>query len=492
MSNLRHPFRWLIAAAMLGLAVQPVLLPHAGWVQVVIGAAAGAQGYALAALCTLLVRPLLARRLGDGPAIPTPRPALTAALGAAIIGVATLTAHAGQLAASARTGMPPPTLLADALAVAGAVLAGTAVIGLGIGIGIAVRAGFRMLVWLLRRVPRRVAALVLAPVLVLTGSTAASADSSPGAHLTGTQLVSTRPAGTSSLNSTLGVEGEDFLRDRPKASTIGAVTGRPAQMPVRVYVGRDAATTPQARAALAVRELDRTGGFRRAAVLISVPTGSGWVNPAAASALEYLYGGDIATVVVQYAAAPSWVAYLRGGEGVQASTRALTDAIRARLNRIPAGQRPRLLAYGESLGAWGGLRAYDGVDGGDGGDGGGVGQGLGMARRTDGALWAGIPGSLPDRSPRGTRTLVHSDDPVPAWSLPLMLHESSAWPARWLPVVSFWQATGDVISALKVPSGFGHRYGSELVDAWRPLISTAAVPGAAPLDRLNAVRAAIG
>jgi uncharacterized membrane protein len=87
---------------------------------------------------------------------------------------------------------------------------------------------------------------------------------------------------------------------------------------------------------------------------------------------------------------------------------------------------------------------------------------------------------------------MHPDDPVPVWSLPLMLHPSPAWPARWLPGVTFWQATGDVIAATTVPSGFGHRYGPELVDAWRPLISTAAVPGAAPPDRLNAVRLAIG
>ena len=115
-----------------------------------------------------------------------------------------------------------------------------------------------------------------------------------------------------------------------------------------------------------------------------------------------------------------------------------------------------------------------------------------MARQTDGALWAGIPGGLLGTPPKGTRTLVHADDPVPAWGLPLFLHGSPVWPGRWLPVVSFWQATADVITSPLAPPGYGHRYGPELVDAWRPLISTIDVPEAAPPDRLSAVRHAIG
>jgi uncharacterized membrane protein len=73
-----------------------------------------------------------------------------------------------------------------------------------------------------------------------------------------------------------------------------------------------------------------------------------------------------------------------------------------------------------------------------------------------------------------------------------MLHQSSAWPGRWLPITTFWQATGDVIAATGVPPGHGHRYGPELVDAWRSVISTAGLPSAAPPDRLSAVRLALG
>jgi uncharacterized membrane protein len=485
MRTAAHPCRWLIAAGLLGLAVQPVMLPHPVWVQAVTGGAAAAQGYALAALGGLLPRWFSARWPALRTRMPSPGTPVTAAGGVAVVLVATVTAHLGQVAAAGRIGAPGPTWAADVLAVAGAAVFGTTVIGLVIG----VRTGLRAVVRGLRRTPRRIAALVLVPGLVLTGSSTAAARTTDG----------------STIRATVGAEGAAFLRDRPDRTAISAVTGRPALTPVRIYIGKDAAAAPARRAELAVQELERTGGFTRAAILINIPTGSGWVNPAAGSALEYLYGGDVATVVVQYSDSPSWVAYLRGGEGVQASTRALTDAVRAELDRRPARRRPRLLVYGESLGAWGGLRAYPGD------------QGAGMARRTDGTLWAGVPGPAPatpvpaapaagataaeataaevtaaGATAKDSRTLVHADDPVPAWSLPLFLRDSATWPGRWLPVVSFWQATGDTMVATEAPPGHGHRYGPELVDAWRPLISTTGVPGAAPPDRLTAVRWAIG
>jgi uncharacterized membrane protein len=67
--------------------------------------------------------------------------------------------------------------------------------------------------------------------------------------------------------------------------------------------------------------------------------------------------------------------------------------------------------------------------------------------------------------------LIHPDDPVPAWSPRLIRHSSPAWPGRWIPIVSFWQATADVISAERTPPGYGHRYGAELTDAWRSVLA---------------------
>lgn len=447
-----HPYRWLAAALMLTFAVQPGLLPHPLFIQAIIGGAAAAQGYGLAALIGVVRREIgrkvaIRSRLSQ---TTRQRSRIAARIGApGLVLAAMFTAHAGQLQLAARTDMAGTSLLADALGVAAAVPVAIGLVATVIGVRAAIRA--------LARIPRRaVAVLAAVPVLALAGC--------------GSLPVATAQAGTAgaanaqaqssaqSLGGSLGVKGEQFINGTPDAASISAVTGRPARTPVRVYVGRTAAATPTARAALAVGEIARAGGFDRSAVLIDVPTGSGWVNPSATSALERLRDGDVTTVAMQYAASPSWLAYLRGGEGVQASVRALTDAIGEQLAQVPPDRRPRLLVYGESLGAWGGLRAYPGG---------------GIVRRTDGALWVGVPGGLPIGHPEAAaqRILLHPDDPVPAWSPRLILRSSPAWPKHWLPIVSFWQATGDVVSVPQTPEGFGHKYGSELVGAWQSVLA---------------------
>ncbi len=101
------------------------------------------------------------------------------------------------------------------------------------------------------------------------------------------------------------------------------------------------------------------GGLDRAVLLVVLPTGSGWVNPAAADAVEVLAGGDVATVTVQYDDRPSYQSFLSGGgERAAEQARALLDALdRALVAR--AGDRPRVVVYGESLGAVGGLPVQD-------------------------------------------------------------------------------------------------------------------------------------
>jgi uncharacterized membrane protein len=439
----RHPLRWLAAAVMLTLAVRPGLLPHSIWVQAVIGGLAGAHGYAMAALAgglTRVIAPVTARTQQVSRTIGwTALPVCVGVLVAAVF-----IAHAGQSLTATDAGMTAPTLTDDGLAIAAAVLITVALVLTAAGVRCLAR-------WLIHRPARVISRLVivpLVPALVLTGFTEARA-----ANLG---------------NSTLGREGQRFLAGRPDPGLISSITGRPARSPVRIYVGRDAAGTAAQRAALAVADIEQAGGFRRSTLLIAVPTGSGWVNPTGVSALERLTDGDLTTVVLQYGASPSWWAYLRGGEGVQGSVRALTDALNARIARLPAARRPRLLIYGESLGAWGGLRAYPNG---------------GIAQHTDGALWVGVAGGLPAATPvtagqrARTEVVVHPDDPVPAWSARLILHPSASWPRRWLPIVSFWQATADVISAERTPTGFGHRYGHELAGAWCSVLGLAGQVG---------------
>ena len=115
-----------------------------------------------------------------------------------------------------------------------------------------------------------------------------------------------------------------------------------------------------------------------------MPTGSGWVDPAGVGAAEYLYGGDVASVAVQYDDVPSWVAYLKGSGAGRETATAVLDAVRARVDAMPAARRPQVLLFGESLGALAGLHAP--VDRG----------------RTP-ALWVGVPGPARERAHAGVR-----------------------------------------------------------------------------------------
>ena len=180
------------------------------------------------------------------------------------------------------------------------------------------------------------------------------------------------------------------------------------------------------------------------------------------STVEYLTGGDVATVATQYAHRPSWVEYPLGTEAAQRSTAALVGAVRARIDTLPAGHRPQLLLFGESLGA---LAAAP------------------TARLADHTVLAGPPGAVADPPPSGATVALNSDDPVGRWSPALAVRP--AGPGPWLPIVTFWQVTGSLVGALDVPSGHGHRYGGGLAHAW-----VAAGAATAPPVRLAAVRAA--
>ena len=66
--------------------------------------------------------------------------------------------------------------------------------------------------------------------------------------------------------------------------------------PIRVFVGIDSADSPTQRAALAVQELERFGGFNRAVIAVGTSAGAGTVDPGEVTPLEYLLSGDVATV----------------------------------------------------------------------------------------------------------------------------------------------------------------------------------------------------
>lgn len=84
----------------------------------------------------------------------------------------------------------------------------------------------------------------------------------------------------------LGRQGREFVSSGPTAADLSAFFGHRTPEPIRVYVGRNAADTPEARARLALRELERVGAFDRAVLLLVTPTGTGWIDPAALGPVE--------------------------------------------------------------------------------------------------------------------------------------------------------------------------------------------------------------
>ena len=147
--------------------------------------------------------------------------------------------------------------------------------------------------------------------------------------------------------------------------------------PIRAYAGLASGPDAESRAALAVHDLERAGGFQRKNLLVVTTTGSGWVDPALVDTFEYLTGGDAATVAIQYSYLPSWISYLVDQSKAREAGRALFDAVYDPWSKLPAGQRPRLFVAGESLGSFGGETAFSGE--------------YDLRNRTDGTLFAGPP-----------------------------------------------------------------------------------------------------
>ncbi len=145
----------------------------------------------------------------------------------------------------------------------------------------------------------------------------------------------------------------------PDADELTRINGRPAKEPIRAYVGLQTADTDEARMAVLLSELERTGAFEREVLVIAPTTGTGWVNPIAARALELMYNGDTAIVAAQYSYLPSWISFLGDQQKSMESGRMMIDAVHERWARLPADRRPRLLLYGESLGSMAGQGAFD-------------------------------------------------------------------------------------------------------------------------------------
>ena len=152
--------------------------------------------------------------------------------------------------------------------------------------------------------------------------------------------------------ASLSREGRRNVSTVLRAQLIERVMGEPAAAePIRVYVGLESAATENERRDLVLGELERTGAFDRELLMVISPTGSGYVNYVAVEAVEYLTRGNVASVTMQYSLRPSALSLDRVAEG-RLQYRMLIDAIHNQLAERPTGQRPRVVIFGESLGAW--------------------------------------------------------------------------------------------------------------------------------------------
>lgn len=164
-------------------------------------------------------------------------------------------------------------------------------------------------------------------------------------------LVSGGP-GSGVAWATLSRQGRRNVATAVQPAAIEQVMGEPAvAQPIRVFVGLESAATKTERVALALAELERTGAFDRELLMVISPTGTGYVNYVAVETAAYLTRGNIASVSMQYSLRPSPLSLDRVAEG-RRQYRMLIDAIHNALADRPPEKRPRVVLFGESLGAW--------------------------------------------------------------------------------------------------------------------------------------------
>ncbi|MBJ7290177.1 alpha/beta-hydrolase family protein [Williamsia sp.] len=248
----------------------------------------------------------------------------------------------------------------------------------------------------------------------------------------------------------------------------GAVEGAATMSRAAAFTTTDAAATSlrlysssdgrpvDHRAAELVDRWSSAGGARRAAVVVAVPTGSGWVDPDAVLGFEHRLGGDVSVIALQYSDIPSWRAFVSGTDTARAGAIAVTAALTRAVGRLPAAARPQIYLYGQSLGAIGAdaARTWAATRAG--------------SVPVCATVLAGAPaGTVAAQAPRRV-VLANASDPVVRWSPRLLWRPPtrSTAPAdlprpAWFPVAGFVQASADLVGALSFPAGHGHQYGTE-------------------------------
>jgi uncharacterized membrane protein len=307
--------------------------------------------------------------------------------------------------------------------------------------------------------------------------------------------------------TTIGRDGRIYVESGPSREEIEAAIGRPAMEPLRVYVGLRSAPTFAERADLALAEMLRVGAFDRSVLVVIMPVGTGWVDPAGIDSLEYLQAGDVASVALQYSYLTSPLSLVVEPDyGIEAA-QVLFNTVYRYWTALPRDSRPRLYLHGLSLGAHGSQASTEVFDV--------------LGDPFNGALWAGPPFTSPiwrwatanrqagspewlprfgndtsirfanrgsqlgepdaEWGPMRLAFLQYPSDPIVFfdWSI---LYRAPDWmtgergagvsPAlNWYPVVTFLQLGMDMALGLTSPVGYGHVYSAaDYTDAWRALV----------------------
>jgi uncharacterized membrane protein len=505
------------AVAFFCLSLTPSLLPRGYLVQGLISGLLSATGYGLGVLGVWLVRQFSTRPL------PRATPVawrVLAVVATVAIAVFLVWGSAWQREIHRLIGIDPPPRFGFPLVLLTAALTAAGLVGL---IRLLRGAAQRLAALLGRWIPpasaRVVAGVVVVALLlgtvngvVIDGLFAVAdnafrtlnGENSPDAEPPRDAMRSGGPGSLVSWSS-LGNQGRIFISGGPGADDLESFGGPGARSPIRVYLGLESAATSRQRAALAVRELERTGAFSRGILCVITTTGTGWVNAQAVDPLEYLYHGDSALAALQYSYLPSPISFLVDKERAREAGRDLFNQVYGVWSRLPRDRRPKLVVFGESLGSFGAESAFSGSDD--------------IRNRTDGMLLVGPPNQnqlwgelVADRDP-GSRAVLpayeggetvrfaarpadlqlphgwstprviylqYPSDPITWWSPGLMVRRPD-WLAeprgadvspgmRWYPFVTFWQVTIDMLGANDVPAGHGHNFGAMPVAAWAQIV----------------------
>jgi uncharacterized membrane protein len=497
------------------LSMTPSLLPRGPLFQGLVSGAAGAIGYGIGVFSVWLVRYMRSKETSPS----APRWAWIALVGVGLIGqtLAIIWFHVWQDDVRDFMGVPRLDFWDHPLTAVLAIVFLFAFVELGQLVGKLVRF---LVIQLERVAPPRVSAVVVVIMLLvlsialLNGIVVRFAMSTlnntfesvnneedPDFAAPTTPLRSGGPESLVTWSS-LGHQGRVFIAGGPSVDDLGRFNGQQATEPIRAYAGLNSADGFKATAELAARELQRTGGLDRAVVAVANTTGTGWINEAEASSLEYMYNGNTAIVSMQYSFLPSWLSFLVDKENARQASQALFEAVDALVRTMPEARRPKLVVFGESLGSFGGEAPFLSLNN--------------LIARTDGALFSGPtfnntiwtdltaardPGSpewLPifdkgenvrfaaksanlDRpqGPWGQPRVVylqHASDPI-AWWNPDLLFAKPDWlreprgydvspEMEWIPVVTFLQVSADMAVAVDVPDGHGHVYVRDVANAW--------------------------